>query len=209
LRYSISSDTIQNVSFINTHGWNYLAILGNAGKSIYYFGLSDEKYRFDIQTHLTHELNSTMPFAYLSQMHNAAGVSNNETAYIFDGSSEPHPLEIKTKYIAAFDMKSETATRLGVLDFKDDRVRYAFAIVDASNSRVWLFAGPGNVTNPVLIFNMETGIVSEPEQKVSVPVFDNYKPRTVSAGRFGYVIGGFSNTPEENGTKHTMNGILR
>jgi hypothetical protein len=162
-----------------------LAVSGMARKSIYFFGVGDGKQeinRFDIETNLTQKLKSTMPYSD-TNLYKAAGVSINGTIYIFHG---------KKKYIAAFDMKSETWKDLGVLDFEDDRVDSTSAIVDASNRRVWLFGASFYSSNrkPVLIFNLETGLVSKPKQKISMPMLVE-TATAVSAGQYGYIMGGF------------------
>jgi hypothetical protein len=127
-------------------------------------------------------------------------VTTSQSAFIFNGGYGN---------IMEFNTTSETIQEIGNISFRNGTVSATVSITDSASKRVWLFPGSEDKpTNRVKIFNLENHLTSNPHQNVSVPSL-YLKPATVSAGRYGYIIGGIRSLSESDGTKHPSNGILR
>jgi hypothetical protein len=199
LQYNITSDTIQKVSSLSVPTEGGLALKSNDSKYIYHFGGWDARtaiHRFNPEIKATVKLSTLLP----SEVFNAAGVTTSQSAFIVNGREEN---------ILEFDLATETVKEIGNLSFGNGKVLSTAIIPYSSFNRVWLFpASLGKLSNRVKMFNSETRVSSDPHQNISVPSL-YYKPVTVSAGRYGYIIGGVGNVPEFVGSKHPSHGILR
>jgi hypothetical protein len=198
LQYNISTDTIGKVSSLSVPTEGGLALKSMDSKYIYHFGGWDTRkaiHRFNLEMKATVRLTTLLP----SEVFNAAGVTTSQSAFIVNG---------REGNILEFDLGTETIKEIGNLSFGNGTVRSTAIIMDSSSNRVSLFSASLDRLNRVKIFNPETRVSSDPHQNVSVPSL-YYKPATVSAGRYGYIIGGIGMVAESDGTKHPSNGILR
>jgi hypothetical protein len=176
-----------------------LALKGNDSKYIYYFGGCNTEsaiHRFNLATKSTVKLSAILPtFVY-----HAAGDTKNQSAFIFNSEHGN---------IMEFNTTSETVKEIGKMSLGNGPVFSTASITDSTSTKTWLFSDPyGKPNNSVEIFNFETRLTSNPDQNVSVPSLSG-TPATVSAGRYGYIIGGFGRRTGSGGTKHHSHGILR
>jgi hypothetical protein len=199
LQYNITSDTIKKVSSLSSRSDYGLALKTNDNKYIYYFGgypTLTQIHRFDTATKVTVKLNAALP----SEVNRAAGVTTKHSVFIFNAFKNN---------ILRFNLDSENVQIVDELSFGNGTVYSTACITDSTSNRVWLFPGsPNTRANRALIFNIISEITAPIPQNVSVPSL-YYKPATVSTGRYGYFIGGFSYVAETGGRKHPTNGILR
>jgi hypothetical protein len=181
-----------------------LALKGKDGKSIYYIGggLPENLIQnFDLRTRLTRSLNDT---SVTSELYSAVGVSVNGTAFIFNSV---------TGEILEFDMDSETVEKIGNHSVSDWLVGPRAVVLDRSGNRVWLFPelldSRLDAENSLSVFNMETKEVSKQNTTVSNYYVDlSEGSATVSVGRYGYIVGGFS-LFTTNKTRNDEGGIVR
>jgi hypothetical protein len=207
LQYNITSDTIATVSSLSSPSSGGLALRCKDTQFIYYFGGDQSEqaiHRFNPATKYTEKLSTTfLP----SKVLYAAGVTINNTAYIFNGPQGD---------ILEFDCKSETVKIIGNLSFGPDSVHSSVNITDTASNWVWLFPGfLDKSDNHVLMFNTESKITSLPGYNVSFPTFIS-EPMTVWTGLYGYIIGGIANPTKQihedddhNRTTAPSSGILR
>jgi hypothetical protein len=204
-QYNISSDTIQKVSSLLYPTYGGLALKGKDGKSIYYIGgeLTEGLIQnFDLRTRLTRSLNDTSVTS--AELYSVVGVSVNGTAFIFN---------TVTGKILEFDMDSETVKKIGYHSVGDWLLGPPAVILDRSQNRVWLFpellGSRLDAENSLSVFNMETKEVSKQNTTVSNYYVDlSEGSATVSVGRYGYIVGGFS-LFTTNKTRNDEGGIVR
>jgi hypothetical protein len=201
LRYSVSLDKVEIVSSFSEFTNYGLAVPGKDGKTIYFFGgisRNASVHKFNSITNVTERLSTPLP--YTSNSWFAGGVSINGTIFVFDG-----------REILEFSEETETARIIGELSFFNDssNVLSVTAIPD-NNDGIWLFAGnQGKPTYPILQFNTTTRAVQIPNvDTTSLPTL-YYDSESVRDGSHGYIIGGIGRAPEEDGSFHPGNGMLR
>jgi hypothetical protein len=199
LQYNITSDTLEKISSLSSPTRGGLALKDKDGKYIYYFGgtwTSTVIHRFNPETNATVKLSTVLP----SDVVNAAGVTTSQSAFIFNG---------RYRKIIEFDLATETVDEIGQRSFGNDSVVSTASITDSASNRTWLFSTSWDkFNNPVETFNSETRLTSYPNHDINVPSLYR-KPAAVSAGRYGYIIGGIGRETESDGTKHPSRGILR
>jgi hypothetical protein len=181
-----------------------LALQGKDKNTIYLFGGTISHgavHKFDPITNVTVRLPTGLP----SSIRYAGGVSINGTILIFDGFGSR---------ILEFSEETETATIIAELSFddNDNSPTVSVAALPDDKDSIWLFAGSSRKpTNPILLFNTTTKTANIPiptANTTSMPTL-YYRPASVSDGSHGYLIGGIGRTPEEDGSFHPGNGILR
>jgi hypothetical protein len=155
-------------------------------------------HKFNRETNLTERLSAPLPGSVV----NAGGVSVNGTIFIFNGR-ESNVLE--------FNEKSETAEVIGELPFMNGTSWiHSVRAISTGQDGVWLFAGNApKATNPVLLFNTASKLVSIPTISPTLIPHLFEAPASVSDGSQGYLIGGIGRLDESDGSYHPNNGILR
>jgi hypothetical protein len=201
LRYSVSLDKVEKVSSLSSAAGGGLAIQSKDGKTIYFFGGYPNHavvHKFDPFTNLTVRLPSEIPASIFYD----AGVSINGTIFLFDG---------RGKNVLEFSEETETARIIADLSFFDgtSSVATVAALPDNQDS-IWLFAeNTGMPTYPILQFNRTTKTVQIPNvDTTSLPTL-YYSPVAVKDSSHGYLVGGIGRDPEEDGSFHPGNGMLR
>jgi hypothetical protein len=198
-RYNITSDTIQKVSSLSFPTNGGLALNVMDSQFIYFFGGDNSKrtiQKFNPATKVTEKLGAVLPF----DVNYAAGAVSSQSAFIFNGRSEN---------ILEFDLESETVKIVGDLSFRNGTVSSTASIIDSSLNGVWIFPGSDDkLTDGVKMFNLETKLASNPHHHLSIPPLF-HSPATVSAGRYGYIIGGIGRISKSSGIQHPSQGILR
>jgi hypothetical protein len=180
-----------------------LALRGNDGKSIYYFG-GIPTYtiiqKFDTETNYTSQLPAILPSTVMF----ASGVSNsNGIIFIYNGF---------TRKIIEFEEGSETMKIIADLPFQSSPVIATAAIPNGhEDGGIWIFAAnKPRSTNPILWFSMVTKAVSIPTGNSTSQFPTLFEtPSTVMDGCNGYIIGGLGKAMESDGSYHRTGGILR
>jgi hypothetical protein len=199
IRYNITSDKVENVSSLSFPSNGGLALKAMDSQFIYYFGGDNTErtiQKFNPATTVTIKLDTVLPF----DVKYAAGAVSFQSAFIFNGRS---------KNILEFDLESETVKIIGDLSFGNGRVGSTASVMDSSWKMVWIFPGSyGKITDGAKMFNLETKLASNPQHRLSFPPLF-HSPATVSAGRYGYIIGGIGRKTKSSGIQHPSQGILR
>jgi hypothetical protein len=203
LRYSVSLDKLEKVSSLSSAISGGLALPGKDGKTIYVFGGESNPavvHIFDSITNVTERLSTALP----SSLWNAGGVSISGTIFVFDGYG---------RNILEFSEETETARVIAELSFYDSTIGVSSVTALPDNKDgIWLFPGyccSPKLTYSILQFNTTTRAVQIPNADItSLPTL-YYAPESVRDGFSGYIIGGIGVAPEEEGSYHPSNGILR
>jgi hypothetical protein len=199
IRYNITSDKVEKVSSLSFPSNGGLAVKAMDSQFIYYFGGDNSErtiQKLNPATNVNKKLDTVLPF----DVNYAAGAVSSQSAFIFNGRS---------KNILEFDLESETVKIVGDLSFGNGTVRSTASVIDSSWNMVWIFPGSySKLSIGAKMFNLETKLASNPHHHVSFPPLFR-SPATVSAGRYGYIIGGIGRKTKSSEIQHPSQGILR
>jgi hypothetical protein len=132
----------------------------------------------------------------------SGGVTINGTMFIFNGQG---------RNVLEFNQDLGTGRIIGDLPFLPGGSDVDLTTpIPNGKGDVWIVAGNNpRTTNPVLLFNATTKIVTFPSgNKNSFPTL-TFGPASVTDGKHGYIIRGLGRLPESDGSYHRSIGILR
>jgi hypothetical protein len=188
---------VEKVSSLSSGTYGGLALQAKDGKTIYFFGGYPNYnivHKFDSTTNVTIRLSTELP----SLLWYTSGVSINGTILLFD---------VHERQILEFSEETESARIIAELSFFNGT---SVAAIPDNKDGIWLFAGNlEKPTYPILQFNTTTKAVQIPSvNTTSLPKW-GYLPASVRDISHGYLIGGIGEAPEEDGSYHPGNGMLR